>query len=479
MTNPLMQTPPGGKPRTFVVDTNVLLYDPNALFAFKDHDIVIPMTVIEECDRFKKDVNETGRNARTVSRFLDEMREKGSLREGVALPGGGILRVDFASHGPDLPVTWGPLNNDNLILRTALRLHRDLGGNVALITRDTNMRLKSDALGVPAEDYENAQIPIDEHYTGVTDRDVPAAVIDALYADGVASAQGVEGLYAQQFVILRGDGSATHTAMARYDSKNNRFKLVGRHKEGVWGIFARNKEQLFALDLLMDDSIQMVTLNGVAGTGKTLLALACGLKRVADDRLFRKLLVSRPIFPLGRDIGFLPGDIEQKLNPWMKPIFDNLEYLVSTRHEGPAGKGGGADRGDRGGNGNGNGSHGGASRRESGGEPGFQMLIDQRLIEVEPLTYIRGRSIAKQYLIVDEAQNLTPHEAKTVLTRAGEGTKVVFTGDPYQIDNPYVDTLSNGLTYVVERFKSSPIAGHVTLKKGERSELAELAAALL
>jgi PhoH-like ATPase len=240
------------------------------------------------------------------------------------------------------------------------------------------------------------------------------------------------------------------------DARCQRLKLVGRHKEGVWGIFARNKEQLFALELLMDDSVQLVTLNGVAGTGKTLLALACGLKRVADDRLYRKLLVSRPIFPLGRDIGFLPGDIEQKLNPWMKPIFDNLEYLISTRHD-TAGRGG----------------------RRKRAEPGYQMLLEQKIIEVEPLTYIRGRSIAKQYLIVDEAQNLTPHEAKTVLTRAGEGTKVIFTGDPYQIDNPYVDVLSNGMTYVVERFKNAGIAGHVTLKKGERSELAELSAQLL
>jgi PhoH-like ATPase len=458
VTYPLFSGNAGERPRTFVIDTNVLLYDPRALFVFKEHDLVIPMTVIEEVDRFKKDVNETGRNARTISRHLDELREKGSLRDGVALPGGGILRVDFATHGPDLPITWGPETNDNRILRSVLRLHRDLGGNVAFITRDTNMRLKCDAMGVPAEDYENAHLPVDEHYTGVTERDVPAELVESLYAEGHVSGEGIEGLLPQQFVILKADSNPNQTAMVRVDSRNNRLKLVGRHREGVWGIFARNKEQLFALDLLLDDSVQLVTLNGVAGTGKTLLALACGLRRVADDRTFRRLLVSRPIFPLGRDIGFLPGDVEQKLNPWMKPIFDNLEYLLSTRHEVGGGKNG---------------------RSNNGSEPSFQMLLDTKIIEVEPLTYIRGRSIAKQFLIVDEAQNLTPHEAKTVLTRAGEGTKVIFTGDPYQIDNPYVDTLSNGLTYVVERFKSSPIAGHVTLKKGERSELAELAAALL
>jgi PhoH-like ATPase len=364
--------------------------------------------------------------------------------------------VDFATHGPDLPITWGPETNDNRILRSVLRLHRDLAGNVLFITRDTNMRLKCDAMGVPAEDYENAHIAVDEQYTGVAEREVPGSVIDALYAEGTCSADVLPQWYPQQFVVLHAVGNPNQTAMVRVDGKAGRLRLVGRHKDGCWGIFARNKEQLFALDLLMDDSVQLVTLNGVAGTGKTLLALACGLKRVADERLYHKLLVSRPIFPLGRDIGFLPGDIEQKLNPWMKPIFDNLEYLLATRSEG--------------------GARGGRNHNQ---ESGFQQLIDQRIIEVEPLTYIRGRSIAKQYLIVDEAQNLTPHEAKTVLTRAGEGTKVVMTGDPFQIDNPYVDTMSNGLTYTVERFKSSSIAGHVTLKKGERSELAELAAQLL
>jgi PhoH-like ATPase len=444
--------------KTFVLDTNVLLYDPQALLSFHEHDIVIPMTVIEEIDRFKKDINETGRNARTVSRHLDELRAQGSLRDGVQLPGGGFLRVDFATHGPDLPITWGPENADNRILRTVLRLFRDVGDKVTLITRDTNMRLKSDAMGVTAEDYENAHLVVDEHYSGVTDRTVPSRVLEALYAEGFVSSDVVGDLFAQQFVVLHSEENANQTAMVRHDAKGKKLKLVGRHKDGVWGIFARNKEQLFALDLLMDDSVQLVTLNGVAGTGKTLLAIACGLRRVADDRVYRKLLVSRPIFPLGRDIGFLPGDVEQKLNPWMKPIFDNLEYLVSNRSDGPNA----ASRGSR-----------------APSEPGFQQLLDQRMIEVEALTYIRGRSLAKQYLVVDEAQNLTPHEVKTVLTRAGEGTKVVMTGDPYQIDNPYVDALSNGLTYVVERFKNSSIAGHVTLRKGERSELAELAATLL
>lgn len=453
----LADQPTDSEHRTYIIDTNVLLYDPQAVFVFKEHDIVVPMTVIEEIDRFKKDLNETGRNARSISRMLDDLRAQGSLREGVRLQGGGKLWVEYATHGPDLPITWGPETNDNRILRQVLRLRKELPGYVALVTRDTNMRLKCDALGVPAEDYQNARIEVDEEYTGVSELFCPAEVIDEIHASGGAPLEGFDDalLYPQQVVVLSAEGQPNKTAMARIDIKRRRLRKVGRHKEGVWGIFARNKEQLFALELLLDDDIHLVTLNGAAGTGKTLLAIAAGLKKVADESVYRKLLVSRPIFPLGRDIGFLPGDVGEKLNPWMKPIYDNLELLLATRTDV---------------------AH---TRNSKNPEPEYQYLLDQKIIEVEPLTYIRGRSIPNQFLIVDEAQNLTPHEIKTVLTRAGEGTKVVLTGDPQQIDNPYVDALSNGLTYTVERFKNSEIAGHVTLKKGERSPLAELAAQLL
>lgn len=440
------------KPCVYVLDTNVLLHDPGAVFGFKAHDVVIPMTVIEEIDRFKKDLNEIGRNARSVSRLLDDLRKKGSLRDGVQMaPHLGTLRVDYLAEEP--PSNWGQPTNDNRILKTALRLHASLDGNLRLITRDTNMRLKADVLGVIAEDYQNARIQVDEQYTGMVEVTVPSGVIDEVYANGWVSASGFDNVYPQQIAILSSEDAPSKTAMVRKDARADRMRLVGRHKEGVWGIFARNKEQLFAMELLLDDSVSLVTINGVAGTGKTLLAIACGLRKVADEHKFRRTLVSRPIFPLGRDIGFLPGDLGEKLNPWMKPIFDNLDLLLSTRGE-----------------------LGGAGRN---GEPNYQYLLDKRLIEVEPLTYIRGRSIPNQYLIVDEAQNLTPHEVKTILTRAGEGTKVILTGDPNQIDNPYVDALSNGLTYTVERFKGAEIAGHITLRKGERSELAELAAQLL
>lgn len=442
--------------RTYVVDTNVLLHDSNALLVFDEHDLVLPITVIEEIDKFKRELTERGRAARAVSRQLDAMREQGHLAEGVPLPGGGRLRVVLGQPEDKAEIFAGALDSaDNIILRVALRLHQSSDtGQVIFVSRDVNMRLKADALGMLAEDYEHAHIEVDEAYTGVVERDVAPEVITEIYGRGWLTEEG-EGLCPQQFVILKNQEQPSNTAMARFDQRQRRLQLVGRHKEGVWGIFARNREQLFALDLLLDDSVPLVTLDGMAGTGKTLLAIACGLQRVADEKRYRRLVVARPIFPLGKDIGFLPGSLDEKLNPWMKPIFDNLELLLGGEETSNGGRGAKA-------------SH-----------PNYQTLLDQKIIEVEPLTYIRGRSLPRQYLVIDEAQNLTPHEVKTVITRAGEGTKVILTGDRYQIDNPYVDATSNGLSYVVERFRLSPMAGHVTLRKGERSALAECAAALL
>jgi PhoH-like ATPase len=445
-----------GTRRTYVLDTNVLLYDPTALDHFDEHEIVIPITVIEELDRFKKDNNETGRNARMVSRRLDQLRRQGKLAEGVPLGTDGSLRIIMPAGLECLPEAFGPASNDNIILATLLSLWKERPGRVILVTRDTNMRLKGDALGVRSEDYEHAHIDMDERYKGVTEHDVDGGMIADIYEKGwIEHGDELDGgikLCPNQFMMLRNHEKQNNTALVRFDERRGRLKLVGRFKEGVWGIFARNKEQLFALDLLLDDSISLVTLDGMAGTGKTLMAMACGLKMVADEHRFKRLVVSRPVFPMGRDIGFLPGDLSEKLNPWMKPIFDNLDLLMGFSEN---------------------------EYRNGNKTPGYQPLLDQGIIEVEPLTYIRGRSLPQQFLVVDEAQNLTPHEVKTVITRAGEGTKVVLTGDPYQIDNPYVDATSNGLTYVVERFKQSSAAGHVTLRKGERSELAELAARLL
>ena len=446
--------------RTYLLDTNVLLHDPNALMVFHEHDLVLPITVIEEIDKFKRELTELGRNARMISRQLDAMREAGSIATGVSLPGGGSLRVELGQSGDVGDLFAGAANtNDNIILRTALRLHRESkNGTVIFVSRDVNMRLKADALGMLAEDYEHAHVDMDEAYTGVIEREVDADTVSEVYSRGWMEEEG-EGLSPHQFVILKNAMNPSQTAMARFDARQKRLVLVGRFKEGVWGIFARNREQLFALDLLLDDNVPLVTLDGMAGTGKTLLAIACGLQRVADDKHYRRLVVARPIFPLGKDIGFLPGTLDEKLNPWMKPIFDNLDLLLGGEDakELPAAGGG----------------------RQKAHAPTYQALLDQKIVEVEPLTYIRGRSLPRQYLVIDEAQNLTPHEVKTVITRAGEGTKIILTGDRYQIDNPYVDATSNGLSYVVERFRTSPMAGHVTLRKGERSPLAETAAVLL
>ncbi|HXU79905.1 MAG TPA: PhoH family protein, partial [Polyangia bacterium] len=288
----------------------------------------------------------------------------------------------------------------------------------------------------------------DELYSGMTEMPVPGADVDAFYAQG-ALPLPENGLKSNQYVLLRDRDNPSHSALGRFDGAAKKLVPLRKLREGVWGIRPRNKEQHCALDLLLADEVKLVTLVGKAGTGKTMLAIAAGMQKVVEERTYSRLLVSRPIFPLGRDVGYLPGDLEQKLNPWMQPIYDNVEFLM------------------------------GLSKQDAKNGRSYRELIDMGFIEIEPLTYIRGRSIPNQFIIVDEAQNLTPHEVKTIITRVGESTKIVLTGDPYQIDNPYVDATSNGLTSIVQTFKGQAIAGHVTLSKGERSPLAELASNLL
>jgi PhoH-like ATPase len=406
--------------------------------------------VIEELDKFKKGMDEISRNARQVSRILDGYRQKGKLSQGVALEGGGNLRVELNHQTPqNLPGELVAAKADNRILSMALNL-TSADVPVILVTKDTNLRIKADALGLRAEDYESDTITIDELYPGEIELMVEPKAIEKLYADGELPAADPKP-YPNQFVMLKNSANPTQTALSRYSRQKDALVQVATAKHTVWGVNAKNKQQQYALELLLNDDIRLVTLVGKAGTGKTLLALAAGLEKTIEARSFQRLVVSRPVFPLGKDIGFLPGDIEEKLKPWMQPIRDNLDFLMGVS----------------------------ASAGRAKGKKDLQSLFDLGMIEVEPLTYIRGRSMPNQYLIVDEAQNLTPHEIKTIITRAGEGTKVVLTGDPYQIDNPYIDSSSNGLAYVVERFKEEPIAGHITLQKGERSELAELAATLL
>jgi len=437
--------------KNFVLDTNVLLHDPQALFKFEENNIFIPITVIEEIDKFKKDMNETGRNARQVSRILDAMREKGSLSQGVSLPGQGELRVELFSEAylKRLPTDLRVDSNDNRILALALDMReRYPDTQLVFVTKDTNLRIKADAIGLIAEDYESDKIDIQDLYSGTRSITVASEAVDRFYGQGWLEAP--ENLTPNEFITIVDETNPSHTAICRHDPDNVRIVPVRKvPKDGIWSIHPRNREQAFALDVLMDDAIKLVTLVGKAGTGKTLLAIAAGLHKTAEENIYNRLLVSRPVFPMGKDLGFLPGDIEEKLTPWMQPIFDNVELLISG-HE--------------------------SEKRHS---KGYKELMAMGLLDIEPLTYIRGRSIPKQYLIVDEAQNLTPHEIKTIVTRVGEGTKIILTGDPYQIDNPYVDSSSNGLSYLVEKFKGQRIAAHVTLTKGERSELAELAANLL
>ncbi len=439
--------------KVFVLDTNVLLHDPMAIFRFEDNDVVLPITIIEELDRFKKETADTGRNARYVSRTLDELRRKGSLVQGIPLEQGGNLKVALCHRDTllQLPAELEGDQGDNAILAVAMeyRHHHDLP--VVLVSKDTNLRIKADALGLVAEDYETDKVNIDDLYTGTLEIMVSAATMSQLFSEGHLHLD--RPLYPNQAVTLVDESNPAHTALAAV--RGNSGKLIPLTKlphAGVSRVQPRNREQRFAFELLLQDSIALVTLVGKAGTGKTLLAIAAGVQKVADERLYSRLLIARPIVPLGRDIGYLPGDLTEKLNPWMQPLYDNFDLIFGTQD---------------------------LRGRPDHWRRGHEEMIDQGLLQIEPLTYIRGRSIPKQFLIVDEAQNLTPHEVKTILTRAGEGTKIVLTGDPDQIDNPYVDAASNGLTYVVERFKGEALAGHITLTKGERSELAERSALLL
>lgn len=460
--------------KNFVFDTNVLLHDPEAVHKFEDNHIIIPIYVIEEIDTFKKDMSELGRNAREIGRILDRYRSHGNLGEGIDLENGGTLRVGFESDAFEGKEYLSPDKKDNLILGVALALQRaEPEVPCIMLSKDVNLRLRADAMGLEARNYEERSVSLGEVYAGACEITLGASDIaqmhnggegltislddveahTELYEGGELSRRKLEELYVNEYVLLRAD-DGPQTSFGKIVETSNKgrsatLKPVTSHRDSTWGIKPRNKEQHFALDALLDDSINFVTLVGKAGTGKTLLATAAGLRKVTDEQKYTKLLVARPVIPMGKDIGYLPGTMQEKLGPWMQPIFDNIEYLMGlTPTDKRAGRG--ADE-----------------------------LVHMGILEIEALTYIRGRSLPGQYIIVDEAQNLTPHEVKTILTRAGEGTKIVLTGDPYQIDNPYVDLKSNGLTYALERFKGERIAATITLTQGERSALAELAANVL
>ena len=438
--------------KNYILDTNVLLHDPHSLLNFKENQVVIPIEVIEEIDRFKRESSELGQNARKVSRMLDGFRGEGSLSAGVKLPNGGRLQIAFQKSGGDLAIDVRHILNsdsvDNRILMMAAGLQKSQPQNPAiLVSKDINLRIKADALGLQAEDYETDRVFLTDLYTGMVDMNVTPDQLAAFRAQGELALDPGKKYYPNEFCTLVDAANPKKSALAKVDATGSRLVPIIDCREGVWGIKPRNREQHFAFDALLDDRVKLVTLMGKAGTGKTLIAMAAGLKRTVLDREFRRLVVARPTISMGKELGFLPGSLEEKLAPWMQPIHDALEMLSDLNM--------------------------GHDHRRSAD------LMRSGSIVVEALSYIRGRSIANQFMVIDEAQNLTPLEAKTIITRVGHGTKIIFTGDPYQIDNPYVDSSSNGFNYIVSRFRDQAIAAHIELQKGERSELAELAANIL
>lgn len=441
--------------KIFVLDTNVLLHDPHAIFAFTDNEVIIPAVVLEEIDSKKRLADELGRNARHISRLLDGMREKGRLHEGIPTPGGGVLRVEL-NHRSFVRVQemFGEMSNDNRILAVALNYHieeAEKGSlrDVVLVSKDVLVRIKADVLGLQAEDYLSDRVvePSDV-YTGTATLFVHPSIIDEFYSYRFLNVQSLQlssRLHPNEFIILRDELGTSKSALLKVSQDGSRLEPLYLSNDPVWGITARNAQQRMALELLLNDDIPLVTLTGKAGTGKTLLALAAGLLKTEDEHKYKKLLIARPVVPMGKDIGYLPGEKDEKLRPWMQPIYDNLEYLFDTKKSGDIDK----------------------------------ILMGLGSIQVEALTYIRGRSIPGQFIIIDEAQNLSRHEVKTIVSRVGEGSKIVLMGDPEQIDHPYLDSMSNGLSHIVESFKQEGLSGHINLEKGERSRLAQLAADLL
>ncbi len=436
--------------KNYILDTNVLLHDPQSLLSFAENAVLIPIEVIEEMDRFKRESNELGQNARSVARMLDRFRVEGHLSEGVQLPNGGQLKIIFHKNGVEknghAVLATDSVDNRILLLASGVQKAQPKSPTI-LVSKDINLRIKADALGLQAEDYESDHVSITDLYTGMIEMSIPTEKMAEFRLKNELVLEGGRKYFPNEYCTLTDESNTKKAALTKVDATGTKLIPIGDCRDGVWGIKPRNREQHFALDAVLDDRIKLVTLMGKAGTGKTLLAMAAGLKRVVNDREFRRLIVARPTISMGKELGFLPGSLEEKLAPWMQPIHDALEMLSDLNM--------------------------GHDHRRSGD------LMRSGSIVVEALSYIRGRSIANQFMIIDEAQNLTPLEAKTIITRVGNGTKIVFTGDPYQIDNPYVDSSSNGFNYVVSRFRDQAIAAHIELQKGERSELAELAANIL
>ena len=455
--------------KTFVLDTNVLLHSAASMECFKDNDVVIPMAVIEELDKFKKNSDELGRNARRVIRHLDRLREACPACAGDPEKGLPLSAVNQEATGRLFILSAGAVDDgivdeadkvfdyelllespDNRILRVACFL-RSLGRQVIFISKDINLRLKADALGLKVMDFEREKVKNFDRYTGFREKSISPQLLEEAYSKKELPADKVPELLTNEFVRLTSESDEKKKILLRKHSRGSLI-MPSHRTDKVWNLSPRNKEQRMALDLLLDPEVKLVSLMGGAGTGKTLLALAAALQQTLNENLYEKILVSRPIIPLGNDIGFLPGSKESKLASWMQPIFDNLEFLLGGEEE---------------------------RKPKSSSRLSTESLMNSHKLDLEALTYIRGRSIPRQFIIIDEAQNLTPHEVKTIISRCGNDSKMVLTGDPGQIDNPYLDASGNGLSYTVDRLKGEAVFGHVTLRKSERSDLAALAAGKL
>ncbi len=437
----------------FIVDTNVLLHEPSSLFDFADNTLILPIVVIEELDTFKKREDQVGRNSREVSNYLDELRLGGNLSEGVSLPSGGRIKIELQHMELGvLPEGFSQDKADNRILSLALHYKQKNAEPVILVSKDLNLRVKADALGIPAEDYEKNKVDPNQLYRGHREVTSKFGDVDRFYKEQslpLSEFSVDPPLHPNECVMLTDATNPSHTALGRVNAKKGCIQKLHNDNPVLWGIKPKNREQRFGLDILLDDDIKLVSLVGVAGTGKTLLALAAGLEKVVREEKYQKLFVAKPLVPMGRDIGYLPGELSEKLLPRMQSIQDNLDFLFSN------------------------------VAHHDVGESDLEELVENGIVEIQALTYIRGRSIPNVFIVVDEAQNLTMHEVKTIITRAAQGTKIIFTGDLAQIDNPYLDSTSNGLALMVERMKGQSLYGHVMFSKGERSELAELAAQLL
>jgi len=431
--------------KIFVIDTNVLIHRPDAFLSFREALVIIPLWVFEELDNLKRDHAGRGRSARQAIRFINEFSKKGNLQTGVKLPSGGTLMVGLAQDART-PGDFAPDKMDNKIILCALSYLKS-GNNVFFVSKDINARIKAGVLGLKAVDYENNKVSMEYLYEGVVESSISEDKLRDFQLSGTMTWEG-RALMPNQFVLFRQEKDDKKTIhIGRQISERGLLNFVESWQEPVMGIKPLNIRQRVAFNLLLDDSVPLVTLVGKAGTGKTLLALAAALKKTIEDKQYSRVLVSRPIIPMGQDLGYLPGEKQAKMSHWMQPVFDNLEYIIDS-----------------------------AKRQNL---KSIDQLLNNKIMEIEAITYIRGRSLPRQFIIIDESQNLTPHEVKTIVSRAGEGSKVVLTGDPYQIDSPYLDAESNGLTYLVEAFKEQSLAGHISLAKSERSSLAEMAAELL